>query len=354
MGLFLLLLLGFGALAVDFAYMYYVKNELQVAADAAALAGAGAIGSTGDTVQTAAKAKAVEFAAKNLAGGDPAVANVVTVGLWNGTAYVQGVTPVNAVYVWTTKTVGIFFGRVFGFARLTATAEAVAVASLPLAPFPLCIPQCGTLTPLVVNPPNLTPGLRFVFKGDTGPFTGWTSYEINSTSMPIARDFILGNRSITNACNICINTTNGIQNPVFCAVRERIQVEKDGGRGSHIIQDGNGTSFNIEGWRTLVPILSNVISTDCLKTKTGCIGDPSYQPGDPFKVIKYADIVITDAIPQGNCPGDSGPVAVGDPGIVIVGTTSGGSIANSIISCDDCGGFPELREGIKSVVWLVN
>lgn len=79
MALMLAILLMFAGLAIDIAYMYYVKNELQVAADAAALAGAAKLdgcllgGCLADTSlhysQTYARQDAWKFACKNRAAG---------------------------------------------------------------------------------------------------------------------------------------------------------------------------------------------------------------------------------------------------------------------------------------------
>lgn len=75
--LFLVLLLAFAALAIDISYMYLAKNELQVAADAAALAGAATItGEIDNTsinpnalLQTSARQTAWRFACRNRAAG---------------------------------------------------------------------------------------------------------------------------------------------------------------------------------------------------------------------------------------------------------------------------------------------
>lgn len=74
LALFMLpLVIMFAGLAIDIAYMYHVKNQLQVAADAAALAGAGAglNGSdiAGNLTQEPARQEAWKFACKNKAAG---------------------------------------------------------------------------------------------------------------------------------------------------------------------------------------------------------------------------------------------------------------------------------------------
>ena len=72
LALFLLfVLLALAGIAIDGSYLYYVKNQLQVAADAAALAGAGAglsgTDTSGNLTQGAARQAAWTFACKNTA-----------------------------------------------------------------------------------------------------------------------------------------------------------------------------------------------------------------------------------------------------------------------------------------------
>lgn len=65
----LVVLMGFGALAVDMGYLYYKRGHLQTAADMGALAGANAMISFGENV-AAIKEVAVDFARRNLGEGD--------------------------------------------------------------------------------------------------------------------------------------------------------------------------------------------------------------------------------------------------------------------------------------------
>src|SRR4030066_827911 len=117
---FLILCLMFLGLAADIAYMYVVKNQLQVAADAASLAGAAELDGTTSTIQTEARAEAVEFASKNSAAGSMVVlasngdntlsnTNDITVGNWNpnlSPKYLAGRPPINALEVMSRRTSG--------------------------------------------------------------------------------------------------------------------------------------------------------------------------------------------------------------------------------------------------------
>jgi len=133
MAIILPVMLMLAGLAIDIGYIYYVKNQLQVAADAASLAGAALITDPTDSTQTAARDKAKEFAAKNKAAGiDVEVvtdysntlsnANDITVGNLTGTTYNRGSTPVNAIEVIPKRMSGLsgnrgpvhlFIGQIF-------------------------------------------------------------------------------------------------------------------------------------------------------------------------------------------------------------------------------------------------
>jgi Flp pilus assembly protein TadG len=138
---------GFLAFAVDLGYLSVVRAELQGCADAAAIAGAGALlaerasTSNGNTAQQAAVAAAISYAAHNYAGSQSLYlpAGDVTVGrlanIFDHTAPIltQGVTDrLNAVRVKAQRTAAVngevptFFARVLGFASRPTAAEATA------------------------------------------------------------------------------------------------------------------------------------------------------------------------------------------------------------------------------------
>jgi Flp pilus assembly protein TadG len=144
--LMLPILLLFVSMGIDFSYMYYVKNQLQVAADAAALAGAALITDPNDLIQTNARDRAIEFALKNKAAGvnvevitdnsnTSSNTNDITVGNWNGTQYKPNTTPVNTIEVIPKRMSGLsgnrgpvhlFIGQVFNMSFMSAKASAIA------------------------------------------------------------------------------------------------------------------------------------------------------------------------------------------------------------------------------------
>lgn len=196
---FLILLLMFLGLATDIAYMYVTKNQLQVAADASALAGAKELlpvldDNTSAFKQMDARQEAWKFACKNSAAGDPVflvtddsrpknnpncdnppLSNLnetnnldtvdIVVGNWDRTRInnpfirADGTTNlrINAIRVVPTRTgstpgmprVGLFIGKVFGWSVLSAKASAIAALKpLSIGPFPTCLPSCDLPTPL--------------------------------------------------------------------------------------------------------------------------------------------------------------------------------------------------------------
>lgn len=126
------------ALAIDVAYFYHTKHQLQGAADAAALAGAQELSKDETLIsQPDVIAKAELFASNNTAANEPVKDADVEIAFWNGSECItEGITLVNAVKVTTnrvgerngigTGAVGTFFGRIFGVEKVDIHATACA------------------------------------------------------------------------------------------------------------------------------------------------------------------------------------------------------------------------------------
>lgn len=132
----MIVLLGFTALAVDVGHLYAVQADLQLAADSAALAGA-----EGLTVGTSsARARAIQYAAKNDANGQPVSISDSNVefGLWNSTSHTftpvsgNGGTYPDAVRVTAAlneasgNSVSLHFAKALGIADADVAASAIA------------------------------------------------------------------------------------------------------------------------------------------------------------------------------------------------------------------------------------
>jgi Flp pilus assembly protein TadG len=172
--LVLVVLIGFAALAVDLAYLYVVRGELQNAADSGALAGAQVLYATAplgvqvnpDANQTALDLVSANYSeqstvsVKSIERGHWSFAtrtftpnnSLLAVSLWNVTSAQLDANPdfINAVRVITTRKIvagttmpeAPFFARIFGISG--PAVEAVAVAYIGFA---------GTLEPWAVDAP---------------------------------------------------------------------------------------------------------------------------------------------------------------------------------------------------------
>jgi Flp pilus assembly protein TadG len=157
------LMIIFGGLAMDLAYLGTVDNEVQRSMDAAALAGAGQL-RFDSSVFPAARTWAQNYAllntyragtvapptislnlnVPNAANGD------IVLGIWNGAAFTPSLdgTQVNAVLCRYQTTVPTSFLRLLGFTSLPVAAEAIAWATQPVTPpptacvFPIALSSC--------------------------------------------------------------------------------------------------------------------------------------------------------------------------------------------------------------------
>jgi hypothetical protein len=233
-----LIILGFAALAIDVGYVYVVRNELQNAADAAVLGGAGKLYPANPIPNwSAAETQATATIPLNKASNVSLSSGTVETGYWNLTGtpaglQSKGITPglkdAAAVRVTLTKAtgsnggpVGTFLGSVVGVKNMPVAASAVAVISYPgtVSPgqlFPTAIAKClydhywnsvtnqpltGAACPAApsgcpanpANPGNIY-GCEFCIGSayhyapcDSGE---WTSFKLDENSVPAVRGLI--------------------------------------------------------------------------------------------------------------------------------------------------------------------
>jgi len=235
------------ALVVDISYRHIAKNELQKAADAAALAGAAEFinpmlppvpGEPLVAVPLAeqdlldARTQAVRFALENVAtkipvqifnsgGSELTPDNDVRVGRWSGGSFTATLDPalVNAIQVRTRRTadakggqgeVALFLSKFTGWDSMPVSA--VAVAGLPFGmsrsfafcnaidPTTLSQSLCGLSEPRVMTAQQGAPHETSF---------AWTSLLSQDTSARTVRDFICQETADDNACNQEVYTTNG-------------------------------------------------------------------------------------------------------------------------------------------------
>ncbi|AOY98969.1 hypothetical protein BKK81_06625 [Cupriavidus sp. USMAHM13] len=239
----LTVLLGCTALAVDVAYLYIVRNELQNAADAAALAGAPCLNPRTECLNTknsapdwaTAQQTATNAISLNSSTGVQLTSGTVEYGYWNLTGTPAGLqslpmTPGSndrpAVKVTLSRSTGqnggpvpTFFARIFGTTSMPVSATAVAVFSIPGyaghgSLFPVAITKClydnywnsTTHSPMTATSTTSPPGFDssitqvvgqpYYFKVTSSYHAGpceagqWTSLDIDSNNVPTIRGLI--------------------------------------------------------------------------------------------------------------------------------------------------------------------
>ncbi len=137
----MVVLLAFAALAIDYGYMSMVQGELQKAADAGALAGASALGSSNNPAWSSGTAQATSFVQQNKAAGQLLADCQVDYGYWSKLSHVlqaSTITPqqtdVPAIQVTIVKSSGknggpvqLLFAPIFGVNTFNLSARAVAM-----------------------------------------------------------------------------------------------------------------------------------------------------------------------------------------------------------------------------------
>lgn len=245
------IVLTFGAFAVDLPRVATARNELQNAADAAALAGAAKLiaGSNGPDWPDAASATTAAVSL-NASDGTTLTIGSVQTGFWNltgspSTLEARTITPgmydVPAVQVTVTRSasqnggaVKLLLGGFLDLLSTPASATAVAVAAAPSTVdagglFPMVIDQCvlNTYWSAQTNEPTIDPstGKPYEFEIGNGHLYGagceagqWTSFLINANDVPTVRGLIAsGNPSpISIGDNIWIEP--GVKTTIYSSV----------------------------------------------------------------------------------------------------------------------------------------
>ncbi len=223
------MLLTLGAFAVDMPRVATVRNELQNAADAAALAGASKLLASGGGPDWPSAASATSAAVSlNASDGVRLSAADVQTGFWNltgspSTLQAQTITPgtydAPAVRVTVTRSanenggaVSLLLGGLLDWLSTPASATAVAVAAAPSTVgagglFPMVVDRCvlDQYWDSQTNAPMIDPstGQPYEFEVGNGHVYGgtceagqWTSFLINADDVPTVRGLIVsGNPS---------------------------------------------------------------------------------------------------------------------------------------------------------------
>lgn len=287
--------LGFAALAIDIGHLYVVRNELQNAADAAAMAGARVLyPNTPPTTPNWDLAEATATAAIQLNKSDGNITlkdGQVQSGYWNlartpfglqGQGITPGTTDSPAVKVTISRSagnnggsVGLFFAPIFGTNFSSVSATATAVMSFP----GHANANKGTLFPVAISKELADKYTNYVDSNHTFrigssyhyPTTDagqWTSFELDKNNVPTVRDLIAnGNPTplgvgddiwiepgtkTTLYSSVLDYATNVSRDVVLPIVNGDLETHADmtivGFIGFHIIDSVGGSGKYIEGY----------------------------------------------------------------------------------------------------------
>lgn len=342
----LIVLLGFAALAIDVGYFYHTKNQLQGAADAAALAGALALDGSNNLAQTAPGTEAVKYATLNRASGsavqlDP---SDIILGSWVANSFIPSGTPVNAVKVIARKTTNDpagfprIFGKIFDTTKQDIKPEAVATRPARSSTFislcstactipSYCISTATTPTMCTISPPRI---LDTSSPNPSNQFA-WTSLTVSPTSASGVSSYICADSPFEDNCDNSVYTTNGtvastlkdLESTMYDLSYERTAKET-------IVISG---STKIDGWWVIAPVI------------TAC------PPGSnsTHTVTHYAKIRIKAICGTGGfgCKGNYTASNMGPPNVC--NGVPNNSIVIDQIQCVPCGD-PGQPQGYKSVL----
>ncbi|WP_175941707.1 TadG family pilus assembly protein [Burkholderia pyrrocinia] len=250
--LFLIPLLSFGALAIDIAWVATVRNQLQNAADAAALAGADAMMSpSGGALNWSQAAPAANgVIAQNSAAGAALSTGTVTTGYWNvtrspasmqATTITPGSYDVPAVQVTVSRAPGVnggsiplLLGGLLGIPGASGSATAVAVLAAPGGVaagglFPVAIDQCvyNQYWNAATNQPLINPltGLPYEFSITNGQTYGtlcmggqWTSFLSTATDTTTMGGLMVTGNPTTLNIGDSIYLATGVKATLYTSV----------------------------------------------------------------------------------------------------------------------------------------
>jgi Flp pilus assembly protein TadG len=329
----MLVLMAAGGLAIDGMHAVAVRNELQKAMDAAALAGAGNLGFN------SAAFPAVRTAAQTYAGLNPYSGGTISLNANTGNAangdIVLGLykasdgsftptldgTLVNAVQCRVSRVMPTSFLGLIGWPSLTISADAIGIANPPSS-----IPPNGCLFPMgVTECPFVTPEGNYGSSGCGQPFSTQSPSTTNTsawiqtdqsfadpsqTSTPNANQTLAGINAAAGSCNGTtlkvgeyVGTNNGQQAVQYGGTgqSEGLGTCNSSGGGCHgqfvtkfnasstitLKDKDNNTTYEGKGWEVYVPVL-----------RTAC---PPGAINGPQQIVTFGRVIITQVIDNGYC-----------------------------------------------------
>jgi Flp pilus assembly protein TadG len=250
---FLIPLLMFGAFSISLAQVGVVRNELQNAADAAALAGASKLIAAGSGTPAWAAASAAADTAIRLNASDHTQlsSGTVATGFWNlagspstlqATTITPGINDAPGLQVTVTRSanqnggpVSLPFGALLGRPSANASATAVAVAAAPGTVngglFPVALAKCvyDVYWDSSTNQPKIDPSTGAVYEfqiGNGQPYPAgsscaasqWTSFLSVANDVPTIRGLIANGNPAPLSIGTDIYIQPGIKTTIYSSV----------------------------------------------------------------------------------------------------------------------------------------
>jgi Flp pilus assembly protein TadG len=289
--------LVFFVLAVDVAYVYCVRGQLQNAADAACIAASSKVDrerAPAVSTQTAATQEAKALASENIAAGSPVklIDTDIVYGSWDGLTrvFTPGAGPTNALSVTAQRTFeapdggfDMFFPDIIGIDELAVSTTATCVVPDAVeSPIALCE---DTMNDVPMNPNGVLTGGPSVFywapysqEVDPGTYgVAWTLFDSLNKNTPASelRQYFCEGNSRTGCANDTVYADNGYKNSVArnfrCAFYNPDYDEEHKKTVGGMVTE----------WTVLVPVFESM----------GC--PPGAQPL-PYRVVNYAWVTLTE------------------------------------------------------------
>jgi Flp pilus assembly protein TadG len=261
--LFLLFLMGFMGIALDFGHLFVVKSELQTAVDSCALAAARELDKQGTAIaraqsagQTAGNANRVNMQSATWSGqGQIALAEVT----FRDAAYAPTVNPLVATYaqcvhtqpninIWLMKAMGAFSGDTAGnpaVRSVAASAVATRASAQTTCPIPVALkPKAGGVAPNYGF--NVGDWVKLIHaqNASAGGEIGWANLDGSNSASETEAE-------LNNHCGTKVGDklgTPGVQTSVVDVWNQRFGIYKNSGDPSVQRPDYTGYAYTKDNW----------------------------------------------------------------------------------------------------------
>jgi hypothetical protein len=301
----------FFIVAIDFAYVYYVRGQLQNSADASCLAGAAMVDVNQDPLaldEVTAKQEAKQVASANFAAASPVQLNDedIEFGSWDGInrIFTAGTAPATAIHVKAQRTVadpdgrfGLLFARIADWSEMTIGAKAT--CTVPRYKLEVPVVLCAGIfdgIPLeengvITGGPSNFYWAPYTKEVDPGVFgIAWTLFDPDipaPTGASDLRKYFCGDHPRSGCLSDPVYSDNGYKTSVARQFRCAFY------NPNHDSSNKTIVGGMVTEWRVVVPVFET----------SGC--PPGGDQKNPHKIIGWGWITITEVYASiGDAPPD--------------------------------------------------